>query len=61
MAGFSAVVEVSSQLAGLPGWRRSADRTGLYADSLLTGNFTGNSANLGRLQPESPPEMAMLQ
>jgi hypothetical protein len=24
-----------------PSWRRSADRTGLHADSLLTGNFTG--------------------
>jgi hypothetical protein len=24
-----------------PGWRRSADRTCLRADSLLTGNFTG--------------------
>jgi hypothetical protein len=24
------------------GWRRSADRTCLHANSLLTGNFTGN-------------------
>ena len=24
------------------GWRRSADRAGLHAISLLTGNFTGN-------------------
>jgi pimeloyl-ACP methyl ester carboxylesterase len=28
--------------ATLPGWRRSADRTRLRANSLLTGNFTGN-------------------
>jgi hypothetical protein len=28
--------------AGLVGWRRSADRTRLHANSLLTGNFTGN-------------------
>jgi hypothetical protein len=31
---------------GLPGWRRSADRTRLPANSLLTGNFTGNFAIL---------------
>jgi hypothetical protein len=24
-----------------PGWRRSADRTGLQPNSLQTGNFTG--------------------
>src|SRR5712664_296529 len=29
------------------GWRRSADRTGLQANSLLTGNFTGNFAIQG--------------
>jgi hypothetical protein len=33
--------------ARLPGWRRSADRTRLQENSLLTGNFTGNFANLG--------------
>src|SRR3954465_7383661 len=27
-----------------PGWRRSADRTRLRSNSLLTGNFTGNFA-----------------
>src|ERR1035437_638280 len=27
---------------GWAGWRRSADRTRLHANSLLTGNFTGN-------------------
>jgi len=33
--------------AGLPGWRRSADRTSLQANSLVSGNFTGNFAILG--------------
>jgi hypothetical protein len=33
--------------ARLPGWRRSADRTRLQENSLLTGNFTGNFAILG--------------
>src|ERR1700682_922718 len=33
--------------ARLAGWRRSADRTRLHANSLLTGNFTGNFAFLG--------------
>jgi hypothetical protein len=32
--------------ARLPGWRRSADRTGLQANSLLTWNFTGKIAIL---------------
>ena len=31
---------------GLPPWRRSADRTYLRANSLLTENFTGNFAIL---------------
>jgi hypothetical protein len=31
----------------LTGWRRSADRTRLHGNSLLTGNFTGNFALLG--------------
>ena len=30
-----------SHTSGLPGWRRSADRTCLREDSLQTGNFTG--------------------
>jgi hypothetical protein len=33
-----------SPVAGLAGWRRSADRTRLRTNSLLTGNFTGNFA-----------------
>jgi len=36
-----------SPSAGLPGWRRSADRTRLQPNSLLTGNFTGKIAFLG--------------
>jgi hypothetical protein len=40
-------VEAAPRPAALRGWRRSADRTSLYANSLLTGNFTGNFAYLG--------------
>src|SRR5947209_7972368 len=40
--------------AALPGWRRSADRTRLQTNSLLTGNFTGNFAIL-------PPRDARLE
>ena len=36
--------EGNSLKRGMPGWRRSADRTCLQANSLLTGNFTGNFA-----------------
>src|SRR5258707_5549776 len=41
---FLRVVGAVSLSAGLPGWRRSADRTRLRKNSLLTGNFTGNFA-----------------
>jgi hypothetical protein len=37
----------------MPGWRRSADRTRLHANSLLTGNFTGNFAILEAWEPIS--------
>src|SRR5260370_39453723 len=37
--------------AGLVGWRRSADRTRLRANSLLTGNFTGKNAISGFFGP----------
>lgn len=33
--------------AGLAGWRRSADRTCLWVNSLQTGNFSGKLAVLG--------------
>jgi hypothetical protein len=38
---------IRSPDAGLAGWRRSADRTCLQPNSLLTGNFTGKFAILG--------------
>ena len=44
LAGHSASAWTFSLSARLPGWRRSADRTGLRANSLLTGNFTGKIA-----------------
>jgi hypothetical protein len=42
--GFPAQSRVSQDAlpeAGMPGWRRSDDRTGLQPNSLQTGNFTG--------------------
>ena len=39
---FLRLLRVKSPGAGLVGWRRSADRACLHANSLLTGNFTGN-------------------
>jgi hypothetical protein len=41
---FLGLLRVKFPGAGLAGWRRSADRTRLHANSLLTGNFTGKSA-----------------
>jgi hypothetical protein len=49
-AGFPAHSRVSWEAwpnAGMAGWRRSADRTRLQENSLLTGNFTGNFAIAG--------------
>jgi len=45
----------------LSGWRRSADRTRLPANSLLTGNFTGNFAILELRDPIWYQETAALQ
>ena len=39
-------VDFAVFLAVAAGWRRSADRTCLHANSLLTGNFTGKLAIL---------------
>src|ERR1700680_4188524 len=39
---FLRLQRVKSPGAGMAGWRRSADRTRLHANSLLTGKFTGN-------------------
>ena len=44
---FLRCARVQSPVDGLAGWRGSADRTRLQANSLLTGNFTGNFAILG--------------
>src|SRR3984893_1194103 len=44
---FLRLQRVKSPGAGLVGWRRSADRTRLQANSLLTGNFTGKIAISG--------------
>jgi hypothetical protein len=43
------------------GWRRSADRAGLQANSLVSGNFTGNFAILVSQKPISLHETAVLQ
>jgi hypothetical protein len=45
----------------LAGWRRSADRTHLQPNSLLTGNFTGNFAILAPCEPISMQDTAVLQ
>jgi len=34
---------------GLDGWRHSADRTGLYGNFVLTGNFTGNFSHFAEI------------
>src|SRR6476660_3166624 len=59
-AGFPRLWCNLSQVDGLAGWRRSADRTRLQANCLLTGNFTGNFAILGLLGPISRQEVPVL-
>jgi hypothetical protein len=61
LAGLSATKEGNSLKRGMPGWRRSADRTCLYENSLVSGNFTGNFAISGLLQPIPEQETAALQ
>jgi hypothetical protein len=39
LAGLSTTKEGNSLKRGLPGWRRSADRTSLQANTLVSGNF----------------------
>jgi hypothetical protein len=58
---FLRVSGIVSPSAGLPGWRRSADRARLQANSLLSGNLTGNFAISGVLKPISSPETAVPQ
>jgi hypothetical protein len=43
------------------GWRRSADRAGLPANSLQTGNFSGKIVNLGRRAEDLEHETAVQQ
>ena len=50
-----------SSISGLPGWRRSADRTSLQANSLVSGNFTGNFVILGPWDLIPLQETAVLQ
>jgi hypothetical protein len=50
----------------MPGWRRSADRTRLWANSLLTGNFTGKFAISGLqdvvlMQEVAAPQLVLAQ
>jgi hypothetical protein len=45
----------------MPGWRRSADRTRLRLNSLLTGNFTGNFHVLADFNQFLSPEVAVPQ
>jgi hypothetical protein len=47
LAGLSTTSEGNSLKRRLVGWRRSADRACLQANSLVSGNFTGNFAILG--------------
>jgi hypothetical protein len=47
LAGIYRIAEGKSPNTGLVGWRRSADRTLLHTNSLLTANFTGNLAISG--------------
>ena len=46
---------------GLAGWRRSANRSRLHANSLLSGNLTGNFAILRHLETVLAQETAVLQ
>jgi len=58
---FYRVSEDTYPNAGMDGWRRSADRTRLQPNSLLTGNFTGNFAISGLREPIPEQETAALQ
>jgi len=60
-AGLSRLIGRCRRMSGLVGWRRSADRTCLYENSLVSGNFTGNFAISGLLQPIPEQETAALQ
>ena len=61
MAGFSRTPRSVPTKARLPGWRRSPDRTSLQANSLQTGNFSGNFAIPGLLERRPWQEIPVLQ
>jgi len=61
LAGISAIAGGEISKHRTPGWRRSDDRTRLHANSLLTGNFTGNFAISGLPAPIPERETAVLQ
>jgi hypothetical protein len=61
LAGLSATKEGNSLKRGMPGWRCSADRTGLHEISLLSGNLTGNFAILRHLETVLAQKPAVLQ
>ena len=58
---FPRLSETVSRSAGLAGWRRSADRTGLHTNSLLIGNFTGNFAMIRPNTRYEQQEITVLQ
>ena len=58
---FLALVRAKSQGAGLPGWRRSADRTSLHENSLLSGNLPGNFAISALFEPVAYRKTPALQ
>jgi hypothetical protein len=58
---FLALPRAESPGTGLAGWRRSTDRAGLQANSLVSGNFTGNFAILGLRDTIEDQETAALQ
>jgi len=58
---FLSLLRAKSPVAGLAGWRRSANRTRLQANSLLTGNLTGNSAISEAQKPISRQEAPVPQ
>jgi hypothetical protein len=57
----SRLIERTDRKPGLPGWGGSADRTGLLANSLQTGNFTGNFALIALRQSTRDQETAVSQ
>jgi hypothetical protein len=61
IAGFSHGLREGVAEAGMPSWRRSADRARLHAISLLSGKLTGNFAILGPQKPISLHETTVLQ